>query len=165
MGSNAAVWNPVEGVRIEKRAISRHLAQRFPAFIGIGYSIIRSHRSSNVISMPLYFQGTKNIPHPSISLAINDTELPATRLFGAIPITGSLSVSVRMPRFAPDSLGYLFIVSKVANGRFKVKDLAQTIDLSVASKDELLSLLRHCSGIEFSDHWYSELYQIRNNRQ
>lgn len=113
--------------------------------------------------MAKYFQDSRELPRKRIDCSSDS--LTAERIDQELNLEPEgITLCVRLPGFAQDSLGYVFVLLREEPG-LRVLDICQTVGLDAANAGEVLEIVRHCSGLEYSDKWYERLYTLRNDRQ
>src|ERR1051326_2484523 len=110
--------------------------------------------------MPKYFQGEIRLPFPKEKILleqVNRTVLEKLLRKNG----GKVSLCVSFRGLDDDCLGYVFNVQQVST-KFEVRDIAKKLLFTVASREELVGMIKHASGGNYDPQWQQHFQVLRN---
>ena len=110
--------------------------------------------------MPKYFAGTKNLP-PNVITLNYDMVTEDTLRELLCKNDGRVALSIQLPSFPSDSLGYIFFI-EILGDKYSVIDIKDITHFREISISYLSKIVRHASGIEFDARIQAEFHRIRN---
>ena len=110
--------------------------------------------------MPKYFTDEKELPFDKV--ALDPEDLTADRLEELFESNSKLTLCLRFDGYDQSCLGYIFNV-QLEDGSFRLTNIVGQLELSVQNMESLLEVMRHVSGISYSERVQAAFQQIRND--
>jgi hypothetical protein len=109
--------------------------------------------------MPKFFEGLRQLPKKCLS--IDADKITPDVMRGLINNENvDICLSVILPGLPKSSLGYLFIISK-NHASYSLKNIDGTVFFRNLSLEKLCAVVKHASGVQYSDEIQKEFIRIR----
>ncbi|MBI4024935.1 MAG: hypothetical protein HY360_08130 [Verrucomicrobia bacterium] len=110
--------------------------------------------------MPKYFQGEMKLPFPKEKLFLEKVNSAALEKL-LRKHDGKVSLCVSFRGLDDDCLGYLFNIQQIS-AKYEVRDITKKLLFPVASRDELVEMIKHASGGNYDPKWQQHFQVLRN---
>lgn len=110
--------------------------------------------------MPKYFNDERPLLFPKVTIGV--CELTADWLAALFKQQDRNSISLSFQGFEESCLGFVVHVKKTG-ARYEILNITEQFELAVENEQQLVEVIKHVSGVQYSEKMQATFQQIRND--